>query len=172
MVEAVISPGENFDPAIVWSLLEEIKDPEIPVLSIVDLGIAREVKEGGKGQLEIIISPTYSGCPAMYMLEEQIKETLVNHGYADPIVTTRLSPAWTTDWMTQEGCRKLEAYGIAPPEKTTSNKSVLFGGQKKIACPRCKSDNSEQISEFGSTACKALYRCLDCLEPFDYFKCI
>ncbi len=172
MVELVASALKNFDPAQVWTILEEIKDPEIPVLSIVDLGIAREVKYHGGEQLEIIISPTYSGCPAMYMLEEQIKEALNHRGFIDPIVTTRLSPAWTTDWMTETGRQKLEAYGIAPPEKTTTNKSVLFGGQKKISCPRCKSDNSEQISEFGSTACKALYRCLDCLEPFDYFKCI
>lgn len=162
----------NFDPKMIWDLLEDVNDPEIPVLSIVDLGIARDVKDTPDGQLEIVISPTYSGCPAMYMLEEQIKETLTRHGFADHVITTKLSPAWTTDWMTEAGKQKLEAYGIAPPEKSTSNKSVLFGGQKKIACPRCKSNNSEQISEFGSTACKALYRCLDCLEPFDYFKCI
>ncbi len=172
MVEPVTKAQKNFDPAVIWAILEEIKDPEIPVLSIVDLGIARDVKDTENGQLEIVISPTYSGCPAMYMLKEQIKETLTNHGYPDPIVTTQLSPAWTTDWMTQQGKEKLEAYGIAPPEKTSQNKAVLFGGQKKISCPRCKSDNSEQISEFGSTACKALYRCLDCREPFDYFKCI
>lgn len=162
----------NFDPAVIWALLEEVKDPEIPVLSIVDLGIARAVQDTKEGQLEIIISPTYSGCPAMYMLEEQIKETLIHHGYPDPVVTTQLSPAWTTDWMTEAGRQKLTAYGIAPPEKTTANKSVLFGGQKEISCPKCRSQNTEQISEFGSTACKALYRCLDCLEPFDYFKCI
>jgi len=163
---------KNLDPAEIWALLENVKDPEIPVLSIVDLGIAREVKFDADGQLEIIISPTYSGCPAMYMLEEQIRETLINHGYPGPVITTKLFPAWTTDWMTEDGKKKLEAYGIAPPEKTTRNKSVLFGGQKKISCPRCQSKNSEQISEFGSTACKALYRCLDCREPFDYFKCI
>ncbi|VAV98915.1 1,2-phenylacetyl-CoA epoxidase, subunit D [hydrothermal vent metagenome] len=162
----------NFNPDVIWSLLEEVKDPEIPVLSIVDLGIARAVQHTADGQLEVVISPTYSGCPAMYMLEEQIRETLINHGYPDPVITTQLSPAWTTDWMTEAGREKLTAYGIAPPEKTTSNKSVLFGGQKKIACPKCASTNSEQISEFGSTACKALYRCLDCQEPFDYFKCI
>lgn len=163
---------KNYDPALIWNILEEVKDPEIPVLSIVDLGIAREVKDTVDGQLEVVISPTYSGCPAMYMLEEQIKETLINHGFPDHIVTTSLSPAWTTDWMTEKGKEKLEAYGIAPPEKSTSNKAMLFGGQKKVACPQCKSENTEQISEFGSTACKALYRCLDCLEPFDYFKCI
>lgn len=162
----------NFDPDVIWSLLEEVKDPEIPVLSIVDLGIARAVQDTADGQLEVVISPTYSGCPAMYMLEEQIRETLINHGYPNPVITTQLSPAWTTDWMTEAGREKLTAYGIAPPEKTTSNKNVLFGGQKKIACPKCASTNSEQISEFGSTACKALYRCLDCQEPFDYFKCI
>lgn len=173
---------KTFDSAEIWTILEGIKDPEIPVLSIVDLGIARDVRvhdakaqdagNSENGQLEIIISPTYSGCPAMYMLEQEIRKTLTNHGYPTPMITTSLSPAWTTDWMTEEGKRKLEAYGIAPPEKTTRNKAVLFGGQKKIACPKCKSTNSEQISEFGSTACKALYRCRDCKEPFDYFKCI
>ncbi len=170
MVGAVVN--KVFDPPDIWNILEEIKDPEIPVLSIVDLGIAREVNKMDNEQVEIVISPTYSGCPAMYMLEEQIKQALMDHGYGETIVTTRLSPAWTTDWMTESGKQKLMAYGIAPPEKTTSNKAMLFGGQKKISCPRCRSDNSEQISEFGSTACKALYRCLDCLEPFDYFKCI
>lgn len=160
------------DPAEIWAILEEVKDPEIPVLSIVDLGIAREAKFTEGGQLEIVISPTYSGCPAMYMLEEQINETLHNHGFSDVLITTKLSPAWTTDWMTEQGRKKLEAYGIAPPEKSSQNKSVLFGGQKQVSCPKCKSDHTEQISEFGSTACKALYRCLDCLEPFDYFKCI
>ena len=164
--------AQKFDLGKIWTLLEDVKDPEIPVLSIVDLGIAREVKDTPDGHLEVVISPTYSGCPAMYMLEQQIRDTLTNHGYQNPVITTKLSPAWTTDWMTDRGKAKLEAYGIAPPEKTTSNKSVLFGGQKSIACPRCKSANTEQISEFGSTACKALYRCLDCLEPFDYFKCI
>lgn len=162
----------TFDSDQIWSLLEEVKDPEIPVLSIVDLGIAREVRQTPDGHLEVVISPTYSGCPAMYMVEQQIRDILANHGYANAVITTQLSPAWTTDWMTDQGKAKLEAYGIAPPEKSTSNKTVLFGGQKKIACPRCKSENTEQISEFGSTACKALYRCLDCLEPFDYFKCI
>lgn len=163
---------EKFDPAAIWAVLEEITDPEIPVLTIVDLGIAREVKRDDEGRLEVVISPTYSGCPAMYMLEEQIGEALVRHGFPDHRITTRLSPAWTTDWMTEAGKRKLEDYGIAPPEKSTSNKAMLFGGQKKVACPRCKSENSEQVSEFGSTACKALYRCRDCQEPFDYFKCI
>ncbi|PHZ86661.1 1,2-phenylacetyl-CoA epoxidase subunit PaaD [Paremcibacter congregatus] len=168
----MVTAQRNFDPAQVWTILEEVKDPEIPVLSIVDLGIAREVKDTPGGQLEVVISPTYSGCPAMNMLEEQIRETLIHHGYPDPVITTRLSPAWTTDWMSEAGKQKLEAYGIAPPEKSTTNKSVLFGGQKKVSCPQCKSDHTEQISEFGSTACKALYRCLDCREPFDYFKCI
>jgi len=168
----VAAPRKGPDPAAIWAILEEVKDPEIPVLSIVDLGIARAVNYSDSGQLEIVISPTYSGCPAMYMLEQQIREILTEHGLTDHIITTRLSPAWTTDWMTEQGRDKLRAYGIAPPEKTSHNKSVLFGGQKKIPCPKCGSDNSEQISEFGSTACKALYRCLDCKEPFDYFKCL
>ena len=114
--------AQKFDLGKIWTLLEDVKDPEIPVLSIVDLGIAREVKDTPEGHLEVVISPTYSGCPAMYMLEQQIRDTLTNHGYQNPVITTKLSPAWTTDWMTERGKAKLEAYGIAPPEKTTSSK--------------------------------------------------
>ncbi|WP_138379201.1 1,2-phenylacetyl-CoA epoxidase subunit PaaD [Luteithermobacter gelatinilyticus] len=156
----------------IWALLEEVKDPEIPVLSIVDLGIAREVSFEDDGTLVVTITPTYSGCPAMYMLEEEIRATLNNHGLKNHRIKTVLAPAWTTDWMTESGREKLRQFGIAPPEKSTSNKKVLFGGQKEVDCPHCGSNHTEQISEFGSTACKALYRCLDCKEPFDYFKCI
>lgn len=160
------------DPAKIWHILEDIKDPEIPVLSIVDLGIVRAVNDQGDDGVEVVITPTYSGCPAMDMIAGQIKDTLNDNGFSKHQIKSVLSPAWTTDWLTENGRKKLLAYGIAPPEKSTTNKQVLFGGQKKIACPQCGSNNSEQISEFGSTACKALYRCLDCREPFDYFKCI
>ncbi len=156
----------------VWNILESVADPEIPVLSIVDLGIAREVNFARNGDLEVVISPTYSGCPAMDMISDEVKGALHKNGYQSASVKLSLSPAWTTDWMSEEGKNKLASYGIAPPEKITSNKRVLFGGQKQVSCPRCGSENSEQISEFGSTPCKALYRCKDCLEPFDYFKCI
>lgn len=160
------------DKKAIWQLLEQVKDPEIPVLSIVDLGIARAVNPIGPDQLEIVITPTYSGCPALHTLEEDIKTLLKDNGYPPPIITTKLSPAWTTDWMSETGKEKLQAYGIAPPEKVSADKNVLFGGQKEIPCPKCGSEHTEQVSEFGSTACKAHYKCLTCREPFDYFKCI
>lgn len=160
------------DKNAIWQLLEQVKDPEIPVLSIVDLGIARAVNPIGPDQLEIVITPTYSGCPAMHTLEEDIKSLLIDNGYPPPVITTNLSPAWTTDWMSEAGRQKLQAYGIAPPEKVSADKTVLFGGQKEIPCPKCGSEHTEQVSEFGSTACKAHYKCLTCREPFDYFKCI
>ena len=166
------APQPSSEAEKVWDLLESVKDPEIPVLSIVDLGIAREVNFAEDGSLEVVITPTYSGCPAMNMLEEDIKAALEKAGYSDPSVRTSLHPVWTTDWMTDIGREKLRTYGIAPPEKSTTNKKVLFGGQKEVSCPHCGSTHTEQVSEFGSTACKALYRCLDCQEPFDYFKCI
>jgi ring-1,2-phenylacetyl-CoA epoxidase subunit PaaD len=155
----------------VLDLLAEVKDPEIPVLSILDMGIVRAVTQKGGG-LEVVITPTYSGCPAMNMIEFDIKATLTRGGF-DPVeVKTVLSPAWTTDWLSDEGKRKLLEYGIAPPEKTSANKRALFSESSGVHCPQCKSENTERVSEFGSTACKALYRCRDCREPFDYFKCI
>ncbi|MFC7048839.1 1,2-phenylacetyl-CoA epoxidase subunit PaaD [Emcibacter nanhaiensis] len=166
------APQPSSETEKVWALLEDVKDPEIPVLSIVDLGIAREVNFEDDGSLEVVITPTYSGCPAMNMLEEDIKAALDSNGYTNFRVKTSLHPVWTTDWMTESGREKLRAYGIAPPEKSTTNKKVLFGGQKEVPCPHCGSHNTTQVSEFGSTACKALYRCQDCQEPFDYFKCI
>jgi ring-1,2-phenylacetyl-CoA epoxidase subunit PaaD len=154
-------------------ILEEVKDPEIPVISVIEMGIVREVTiDSEKDTVHITITPTYSGCPAMQVIEEDIKAALRHEGYPYVTISTVYAPAWTTDWITEEAKTKLSAYGIAPPEKTTSDKSVLMGKAKKLECPRCKSTNTEMISQFGSTACKALYRCLDCLEPFDYFKCI
>lgn len=159
------------DEDAVWSALEAVKDPEIPVLSVLNLGVVRAVDFVGD-DLEVTITPTYSGCPAMDMIEAEIKETLARAGYPDAAVKTILSPPWTTDWIDEDGRAKLLDFGIAPPEKATANKRALFGAPPEVACPQCGSKNTEMVSEFGSTACKALYKCGDCLEPFDYFKCL
>ena len=155
----------------IWRALEEVKDPEIPVLSVLNLGVVRAVDLVGD-DLQVTITPTYSGCPAMHMIETEIKETLARAGYPNAAVKTVLSPPWTTDWIDEEGRAKLLEFGIAPPEKASTAKQALFGPVPEVACPQCGSKNTEMISEFGSTACKALYKCGDCLEPFDYFKCI
>jgi ring-1,2-phenylacetyl-CoA epoxidase subunit PaaD len=155
----------------IWALLETVNDPEVPVLSVVDLGIIREVRMG-EGNPEIVLTPTYSGCPAMDMIRMNIRMVLLQHGYSNIKLTTILSPAWTTDWMSEKGKEKLKAYGIAPPLPSQQVcRPGLFGRDEAIACPRCNSYHTTLISEFGSTACKALYRCEDCREPFDYFKC-
>jgi len=155
----------------VWDILEEVTDPEIPVLTVTDLGIIRDVKADAEGGIEVIITPTYSGCPAMNTIEINIRAVLQEHGYGDVKVTTVLHPAWTTDWMSEAGRRKLKEYGIAPPVDGTSDKGALFAEHPKVECPQCGSTHTELVSQFGSTACKSLYRCLDCKEPFDYFKC-
>jgi ring-1,2-phenylacetyl-CoA epoxidase subunit PaaD len=152
-----------------WAAAASVCDPEIPVLGIADLGVLRDVKIEN-GAVEAIITPTYSGCPAMNMIALEIEVALENAGFAKPKVTTVLSPAWTTDWMTDEGKAKLKAYGIAPPA-AKSGRRALFGEQS-VTCPHCGSSDTALISEFGSTACKALWRCKACAEPFDYFKCI
>jgi ring-1,2-phenylacetyl-CoA epoxidase subunit PaaD len=150
-----------------WRIAAEVVDPEVPVLTIADLGVLRDVcVEDGK--IEVIITPTYSGCPAMNMIATEIALALSRAGFDDARVTTVLSPAWTTDWMSEEGRRKLKAYGIAPPAK--GSRRALFGVET-VACPCCGSTDTARISEFGSTACKALWRCNTCREPFDYFKC-
>lgn len=155
----------------IWKILETVSDPEIPVLTVLDLGIVRDVRLDADGQPEIIITPTYSGCPAMNMIAVNIRAVLQEAGY-DPVrVTTVLSPAWTTDWLSEAGRRKLKAYGIAPPQGGAVDKSALFAEARDIECPQCGSTHTEMVAQFGSTACKSLYRCLDCLEPFDYFKC-
>ena len=161
----------TIDLQAVWDVLEQVSDPEIPVLTVTDLGIVRDVRLDSNGELEVVITPTYSGCPAMNTIEVNIRAVLQENGYDPVTVTTVLSPAWTTDWMTENGKRKLKAYGIAPPEPGNVDKHALFQDDKKIECPRCSSRNTSMIAQFGSTACKSLYRCLDCLEPFDYFKC-
>ena len=155
----------------IWTLLETVNDPEVPVLSVVDLGIIREVKLEG-GSVEIVLTPTYSGCPAMDMVRMNIRMMLLQNGYTDIRLRTVLSPAWTTDWMSEKGKENLRAYGIAPPMPVpVVCHPDLFQREEAIACPRCRSYHTTLISEFGSTACKALYRCEDCGEPFDYFKC-
>lgn len=154
----------------IWSYLEEVSDPEIPVLTVVDLGVVRSVKIDGQ-QCHVTITPTYSGCPAMKMIEEQIIEKLNEKGIDEVSVDLVLSPAWTTDWISESGREKLREYGIAPPENEV-DKSVLFAEPTVVPCPLCGSRNTRMISLFGSTACKAQYQCNECLEPFDYFKCL
>jgi ring-1,2-phenylacetyl-CoA epoxidase subunit PaaD len=157
-MEAIINTNS------IWKILEEVPDPEIPVLSVLDLGVVRDVKIK-HSEVEIFITPTYSGCPAMDAISMDIKLKLLEHGYKNFKVTQVLSPAWTTDWMTETGKEKLKAYGIAPPK----NSKDLSGTNPD--CPQCKSGDIKLLSQFGSTACKALYQCNDCKEPFDYFKC-
>ncbi len=155
----------------VWEILKEIPDPEIPVISITDLGVVREVKVTGD-QVAIKITPTYTGCPATNIFEQDIKIELVKVGFKQIDISFQYSPAWTTDWLSEEAREKLRRFGIAPPDGTTSDKNFLLGKDPIVACPQCKSTHTEMVSQFGSTACKSLYKCKDCLEPFDYFKCI
>jgi len=156
----------------IWNLLEEIPDPEIPVLSIHDLGIVRKIDEINN-EIIVTITPTYSGCPAMNQFEADIVTTLNKYGYDKVSIKTTYDPPWTTDWLSEEAKKKLQDYGIAPPEqKTTDKNALLVDDRKSVTCPQCKSKNSKMISQFGSTACKSLYQCNDCMEPFDYFKCI
>jgi ring-1,2-phenylacetyl-CoA epoxidase subunit PaaD len=155
----------------ILDILSRIPDPEVPVLSITDLGIVRDVLNIENGSVEVVITPTYTGCPAMDMIAVNIKMELIANGYPEPKIRTVLSPAWTTDWMSEEGKQKLKEYGIAPPlPKQQVCKQELFS-EEAIQCPRCNSYHTARVSEFGSTACKALYQCLDCKEPCDYFKC-
>jgi ring-1,2-phenylacetyl-CoA epoxidase subunit PaaD len=184
--------------AHVWQLLESLTDPEIPVVTLRELGILRDVRsavaQDGTELLEVIITPTYSGCPAMGQIEDDVHNLLQAHGLKGK-VKTQLAPAWTTDWITPEAKEKLRAYGIAPPHSGADHDCQTLNGnsngsgassiiqfaarsasnpgrheQLAVACPQCNSDNTTETSHFGSTACKALYRCLDCMEPFDYFK--
>lgn len=152
-------------------LLESVTDPEVPVLTVNDLGIIRDVRLADDGALEVVITPTYSGCPAMGVIEVNIRAALQEGGFENVRVTTVLSPAWTTDWLSAEGRQKLQAYGIAPPAEASLDKKALMGERRALVCPHCGSTDTEMISQFGSTACKSLFRCQECLEPFDYFKC-
>lgn len=157
----------------VWHLLENVCDPEIPVLSIIDLGIVRSITCNGTDQpVTVTITPTYSGCPAMDVIAIGIRMILLEHGFKQVNIESRLSPAWTTDWMTAAGKLKLKEYGIAPPNAQHSVCTPeVFQQQQAVQCPQCNSFHTHVISRFASTACKALYQCDDCKEPFDYFKC-
>lgn len=157
MAEALKKPSE----AEIWAWLDAVPDPEIPVISLVDLGVIRGVEWQGD-TLQVTVTPTYSGCPATSVINFEIEKALRDHGVEALELKRQLSPAWTTDWLSTTGREKLEEYGIAPPQPA--------GGPKR--CPRCESQDLEQISVFGSTPCKAQWRCRSCLEPFDYFKCI
>ena len=148
----------------------EQEDPEVPVLSILDLGIVRDVKIIGD-KIKIIITPTYSGCPAMDVISMDIRLKLIEKGYRNVSVQQQLSPAWTTDWMSEEGKQKLKSFGIAPPNPKQQFCSSEMFKEEAIECPHCNSYHTQLISQFSSTACKAMYRCLECKEAFDYFKC-
>ena len=150
--------------------LFELSDPEIPVLSIMDMGIIRGVEIDGK-KIHVKLTPTYSGCPAMDTIATDIKLALDNIGYETDVELV-LSPAWTTDWITERGRKMLEEYGIAAPLEESMDKRALLHGERIVKCTNCGSTNTKMISQFGSTACKALFQCDDCLEPFDYFKCL
>lgn len=151
-----------------WGVLGSVPDPEVPALSVVDLGLVREITESGAG-LSVIVTPTYSGCPATEVINEAIRQALDDDGLGPIEVTTRRSPAWTTDWMSEVGRARLTAYGIAPPGRCGDAAPIRIHA-RGIACPRCGSAETERLSAFGSTACKALYRCLSCSEPFEHFK--
>jgi ring-1,2-phenylacetyl-CoA epoxidase subunit PaaD len=154
----------------IFEILDSVSDPEIPVLSIMEMGVVRSAKIVD-GVVEVIITPTYSGCPAMDVIGEDIKSAFQKAGL-EAKVELVLSPAWTTDWITPKGRQALEKYGIASPLEAEADKEALLGNKKLVKCPQCGSLNTKLISQFGSTACKAFFQCEDCQEPFDYFKCL
>ena len=168
-VEKMTEQLTNIDPKL-FEILEVVSDPEIPVLSIMEMGVVRSAKIVND-IVEIQITPTYSGCPAMDVIEEDIIKAFKEKGY-NAKVELILSPAWTTDWITPKGRRALEKYGIASPLSESADKDALLGSKKVVKCPQCGSFNTKLVSQFGSTACKAFFQCEDCLEPFDYFKCL
>lgn len=159
----------NIQPDLIETL-NTVSDPEIPVLTVLDLGVIREAVEQ-EGKVLIKLTPTYSGCPAMDVISDDLKAAFAKKGKSVE-VSLVLSPAWTTDWMSEEGMQKMEAYGIAPPLEATADKDALLGNSKLVKCTQCGSTNTRLVSQFGSTACKALFQCEDCGEPFDYFKCL
>lgn len=172
-----ISSTEHSEVSIqekeVWNILESVCDPEIPVLSVLDLGIVRKIEieniEPERRKITVTVTPTYSGCPALDAISMNIRIALLQKGFSQVEIKQQISPAWTTDWMTETGKEKLQQYGIAPPVGKSIDQQYLENLQ--VECPRCHSKNSHLISQFGSTSCKALFKCLDCREPFDYFKC-
>lgn len=159
----------DLDQARAWKAAAAVLDPEVPAVTVADLGILRSV-EVKDGVATAKVTPTYSGCPAVLAIELAVEAALLDAGF-EAKVERVIAPAWTTDWITEEGREKLRAYGIAPPVKASNSVRSLFG-ETLVACPRCASEDTERVSEFGSTACKALYKCQTCHEPFDYFKCI
>ncbi|GER58018.1 phenylacetate-CoA oxygenase subunit PaaJ [Patiriisocius marinus] len=159
----------NIDQHLI-PILEQVSDPEIPVLSVLDLGVIREAIEVD-GVIKVKLTPTYSGCPAMDVIGDDLKAAFKPLGKLVEVELI-LSPAWSTDWISEAGLLKMEEYGIARPLSETADKEVLLGNAKKVICPQCKSTNTHLVSQFGSTACKALFKCDDCQEPFDYFKCL
>jgi len=161
---------ERADAQRLWQLLGAVADPEIPVLSIVDLGIVRHVRIAADGRAHVGLTPTYSGCPATEVIRAEVRAALAAAGYRDAVLEEVLSPPWSSDWLTAEGRRKLRQFGIAPPETAVARPRQLLS--PPVSCPRCGSRASELLSEFGSTPCKAHYRCRECREPFDYFKCL
>ena len=176
------TPTAALDAAQVWAWLGDVPDPEIPVISVVDLGIVRAVDVVSGEECIVTITPTYSGCPAMQVIADAVTEALRSHGVAKVTLVNQLAPAWTTDWMSEAGKAKLKGYGIAPPQQQVIDISGLrsgtAGGVKRqpmptleVVCPNCGSTHTQLTSQFGSTPCKALYKCLACREPFDYFKC-
>lgn len=161
---------QHIDP-ILFPILDSVSDPEIPVLSIMEMGVVRSAQIINNNVVEVDITPTYSGCPAMDVIGDDIKSAMKQAGY-EAKVNLVLSPAWTTDWITPKGRKALEDYGIAAPLNPDADKDALLGDKKVVKCPQCGSQNTKLVSQFGSTACKALFKCEDCLEPFDYFKCL
>jgi len=164
----IIFTSEEETKKRIWNILQTVYDPEIPVLSVIDLGIIRDININKKG-IEVIVTPTYSGCPAMDVISLNIRMALMKEGFSSIKFSHQLSPAWTTDWMSESGKQKLKSYGIAPPVGKTFDKNYLEN--LIVECPLCHSANTRLVSQFGSTSCKAHYQCLDCKEPFDYFKC-
>lgn len=173
---SVVSFDSKREEADLWALLDEVPDPEVPALSVRDLGVVRKISVEADGRVEMDVTPTYSGCPAVAAINMAIRDRFLRAGWERVDIKTVLSPAWTTDWISEEGKRKLRAYGIAPPVGTAAGegagRGILFGADPIVPCPRCGSEATAKVSEFGSTACKAHYRCTDCAEPFEYFKCI
>lgn len=173
MSDAAALPAElGRRAARAWAVLETVPDPEVPALSLPDLGVVREVREAGPGGgdgLEVVLTPTYSGCPATEVIEASVRSALEREGLGPVRVTRRLAPAWTTDWISQAGRRKLKAYGIAPPGLAGGAQPIRIRAYR-VDCPCCGSARTERLSAFGSTACKALHRCLACGEPFEHFK--
>jgi len=174
--QVVIDSPAILSREAIWTRLASVPDPEIPVISIVDLGIVRDVELDDLGVCTVTLTPTYSGCPATEVIAEDVREALSSMGCSSTVIKTQISPAWTTDWINDETKAKLREYGIAPPHVTSNSEQRIglsaIGGRRQvdIACPRCASTQTETLSQYGSTPCKAQYRCLACREPFDYFK--